>query len=61
MIFRHAPFSNCSKEKPLERSFQIRPYYEGSEILEVLWVCPECGGYQLQDFDDFIKESQDED
>jgi hypothetical protein len=57
--FSHAAFSRCSKEMDLVQSFQVRPYYEGSEILTALWVCPECGDYSFQDFEDFKKEQDD--
>lgn len=48
----------CTEESPLSKSFQVRPYYEGSEHLCVLWVCPECGAYEFQDFDDYKSEQK---
>lgn len=41
----HCGFSRCSKVRHPKSFLQIRNSYDGTEELEAVWYCPECGEY----------------
>lgn len=49
----------CSRTRELIKTPQVRPYYEGSEILETLVICPECASYAFHEFNGDRKSQQD--
>lgn len=60
-FINHDPDSKCSEKQAPVMSFQVTPHleYDSTKGLCVLWVCPECGAYELERFDDYKRRTSE--